>query len=527
MLLKLLSLSTLFLASAVIGQTRALDFHPTPQSGTVGNLPRGNGVSDMTTDPVTKAFWIATDKGPCVSTDAGKSWKSFYMQGAFTGDSANCVAIAAKNNFIVVSSASSTLVNGVSSSFGTGIHISTDGGNTWNHYEQPIDKSGDTIIRYGKNKLKAFPWTSTTSDVTYGVGIQGTGTIWIASFAAGLRRSLDSGKTWERVVLPPADLAAIDTNETYNFQVTPVPTDSSSGSLNYEAFSILVENDSIVWVGTADGINRSTDHGSSWTKYNAINSSISGDFVVDMKLRAPGEVWASTGRATGSQEVTGISYTTDDGLSWFRASEILHDTTSSATSLVHKLAFIGSVIYAANDEGIWRSADNGVTWITPSFIENPDTHDVITSNAMISVGSYGNILFIGTSDCLVSTPDSISNSNPMTGPWTFYCFGEPVSTAETNTYAYPNPFQPTQEVTRIRYLVKGEQPVTIEIFDFKMRLLRTVIRDVVREGGSSGTEFKEIWDGTDNYGHRAPNTTLFYKVAIGSDTHWGKIVVIR
>jgi hypothetical protein len=59
-----------------------------------------------------------------------------------------------------------------------------------------------------------------------------------------------------------------------------------------------------------------------------------------------------------------------------------------------------------------------------------------------------------------------------------------------------------------------------------MRLVRTILRDASRTGGV-GTEFKELWDGLDNYGHRVPNGTYPYKVVIGNETHWGKIIVLR
>ncbi len=509
---------------------RPRSFHIVPQS-TDASTPRGNFVLDFATDSITHNFWIATNKGPSVSTDGGKSWKSFYGDGAFQGDTANCAAIAAKNNFIVVTTATTKRVGDQDVAVGTGIHVSTNGGTDWVHYPQPKDSPADTIIHFFKSTLKALPVTVDEQNVAYSVAIQGKNTIWIASFAAGTRKSTDLGKTWQRVILPPTGLATIDTNTVYHFAVTPVSaiqfTGTDEAHLNYEGFSVMVENDSTVWVGTADGINRSTDGGTQWSKFNQINSKITGNFVVDIKLRALGQVWASTGKANGSGEHNGISYTEDDGQNWHAASDILVDTNSAGTSLVHKLAFLKSLIYAANDEGVWRSSDNGVTWISPSLIFNKETRDVITGPKMLSVGTFDTTVFVGTSDCLVSTGDSPQSLNPLGGPWVFYCFAQPSATADDDTYAYPNPFQPTEEQTRIRFKVTDVQPVTIEIFDFKLRLVRTVLREVMRDGGSSGTEYKELWDGSDNFGHRVPNATYFYKVTIGTTPHWGKILVIR
>jgi hypothetical protein len=536
-MLRLLA-STAFFCCAIFSMcsiASAQDLRPfkyglNPLASGTSTTPRGNFILDIVTDPVTRQIWIATNKGPSVSYDGGKTWRNFYGTAAFHDDTASCSAIAAKNNLIVVGTATVKKVGDQDVQVGTGIHISTNGGDDWVHYTQPKDDPNDTIIHFFKSNLKALPIIVDEQNVAYSIGIQGASTIWIASFAGGTRKSTDLGKTWSRVILPPTNLAEINKDSIYTFGVTPVPARKYTGTdeehLNYEGFSILIENDTTIWVGTADGINRSTDGGIDWFKFNAQNSQITGNFVVDLKLRAPGEVWAASAKARASTEHNGISYTTDGGFNWHAAADLLSDSTSTATSLVHKLGFIQSLIYAVNDEGLWRSSDAGRSWIRPSLIFNRDTREVVTRDTVLAIGALDTLLFAGTSDCLVSTIDSRDAPNPLSGPWHFYCFAEPVSTAEDNTYAYPNPFQPTQERTRIRYLVTNDQQVTIEVFDFRMHLVRTIIRDVMRSGGS-GREFLELWDGSDNYGHRVPNATYFYKVTIGPDAHWGKIVVIR
>jgi hypothetical protein len=493
--------------------------------------PRGNFVLDMATDG--KRLWIATNKGPAYTDlpDPGKTWHTFYGVGGFTSDNASCSAIAFKDNLVVVSTATIRKTDEGEIPVGTGIHVSENSGETWTHYPQPKDANGDTVITFFQNRLRALPVTVDEKNISYSVAVQDNKTIWIASFAGGVRKSTDLGKTWSRVILPPTNETSIRKDKIYNFVVTPVASPTLLGTseehFNYRAFSVLVDHDTI-WAGTADGINRSTDGGIEWDKFNAQNTAISGNFVVDMKLRPNHQMWASTGKALGNNERNGISYTTNNGLDWHRASDILADSLSNSTALVHKLAFMGdTLIYAANDEGLWRSSDNGASWATPSLIFTRSPRDVVTRKEMLSVGTLGNVLFVGTSDGLVSTIDSAGVVIPFENPWKFYGFAQPVSTAEDSTYAYPNPFQPTQEATRIRYSVRGTSNVTIEIVDFKLRLERTVISDVQRTGAEAGTEYKEIWDGIDNYGHRVPNGTYLYKVTMGEKTHWGKIVVIR
>lgn len=497
--------------------------------------PRGNAVLDIVYDTATSRLWLATVKAPAVTADGGKTWKNFLGQDSFRDDSISCAAIAVKGNLVVTSTAVVRRINDADVAIGTGIHVSTDGGGHWVHYPQPRDQDVDTIVQYYNNRLRALPVTVSEQNVTYSIGIQGPAsdpskvTLWIASFAGGFRKSTDLGKTWKRVVVPPSDLSSIDSLHEYNFILTPVPAaifHSSEAHLNYEGFSVLVENDSTIWLGSADGVNRSTDGGNQWVKFNQQNSSITGNWILDAKYRGPGEIWLASAITNKTGEKNGISYTTDDGNSWHSTSDLLTDTLSTATNRVHKLGFLKSLIYAANDDGIWRSADNGNTWNHPSIIFSKDTKDIVTQSNVYSVGGDNQRIFVGTQDGLVSTLDDSTSLSPLTGPWTFYHFAEPVTTADDETYAYPNPFQPSQEETRIRYLVHGEENVTIEVLDYRLRLVRTVIRDAFRVGGL-GREFKELWDGMDNYGHRVPNGTYPYRVTIGSETHWGKIVVLR
>lgn len=104
-------------------------------------------------------------------------------------------------------------------------------------------------------------------------------------FTAVLRKSNDLGKTWEKVVVPPDYLNSIKPTDTLNFTISP-----SSGALGFENnlnhrfFSLKAINDTTILVGTANGINLSTDGGISWKKFTHTNqdNSISGNFVLKL-----------------------------------------------------------------------------------------------------------------------------------------------------------------------------------------------------------------------------------------------------
>jgi hypothetical protein len=80
--------------------------------------------------------------------------------------------------------------------------------------------------------------------------------------------------------------------------------------LNHVAFSVEAWNDTI-WVGTSSGVNRSLDGGRSWDHFTFQNSNISGNWIIALnrQLLEDGEerIWAST-VTTGAGDVTGFSF---------------------------------------------------------------------------------------------------------------------------------------------------------------------------------------------------------------------------
>ncbi len=109
------------------------------------------------------------------------------------------------------------------------------------------------------------------------------------------------GATWERVVLPPDNLDSIAPTDTLNFTLQPVAGAFGDESwLNHRVFSVLGVGDSTLYVGTAGGINKSTDNGISWQKFSHTNQTnpISGNFVVGLGYNeVDNSIWAATWKA--------------------------------------------------------------------------------------------------------------------------------------------------------------------------------------------------------------------------------------
>lgn len=90
--------------------------------------------------------------------------------------------------------------------------------------------------------------------------------------------------------------------------------------LNHLGFSVKAWNDT-VWVGTSGGVNRSLDGGKSWQHFTSKNSNLSANWVIALgrQLLDDGSerIWASTA-STEQSEITGLSFF-DPGISYWRA----------------------------------------------------------------------------------------------------------------------------------------------------------------------------------------------------------------
>ena len=125
-------------------------------------------------------------------------------------------------------------------------------------------------------------------------------------------------------------------------------------------------------MGTAGGINKSTDGGVSWTKFNHINETnpISGDWVVALAYnQANSTIWAATRRADDPTEIYAACYSKDGGLNW-------HTTLPNET--IDNFAISDGVteqnqVIAASEEGLFRTSDNGNNWTSPGIITDINT----------------------------------------------------------------------------------------------------------------------------------------------------------
>ena len=439
----------------------------------------GNGITDIQASE--GVIWFGTGHGLSRTTDFGETFESFGTHHGMARGSVSALWVS--GDTIWVASAGDTLTK-VSDSYltmGTGLSVSIDGGATWQKFPQP----GTTPVQ----------------NVTYDIALL-DGVVWITSFGGGLQKSEDWGETWVQV---PPDSFVFD----------------PGGRLNHRAFAVIAA-DGELWVGTAGGINKSSDGGKSWTNFNATNQEhpISGNFIVALghqKTEKKNIIWAATWKAEGEDEFYAVSRTENGGLTW---------QTVLEGEKAHNFAFDDSIVYVATDNGLFKSPDYGESWYLFPKITDTVTGTRVLTRETYSAYADNGVLWIGTADGLARTRDN---------GYTWDVFRAFVATGQggaPRTYAYPNPFSPLRHnllddegFVRIQYNTLAPTKVTIKIFDFAMDLVTTLVEGKSMPGPG---DFSEVWNGRNDYGDPVANGVYFYSVELDGDgTYWGKIMIVN
>jgi mannose/cellobiose epimerase-like protein (N-acyl-D-glucosamine 2-epimerase family) len=95
---------------------------------------------------------------------------------------------------------------------------------------------------------------------------------------------------------------------------------------------------------------------------------------------------------------------------------------------------------------------------------------------------------------------------------------EPVRTFELQQN-YPNPFNPS---TTIRYTVKEDGPVRLEVFDVTGRMVKTLMSAFQSRGTHT-----ILWDGTTDTGIKVASGMYYYDLVSGGATQYKKAIVVK
>ncbi len=483
--------------------------------------PTSNSILDIVT--IEDQVWLGTSRGVSVSYDRGLNWTNFYGNSPFGQDNVSALAYNKYDGSIWAATATSAPAPGGGTvPKGTGLKYTTDSGLTWTAVPQPVDHPDSSVVLFGNNVMNFLPITVAEQNLTYDIAFT-PGAIWITSFAGGTRRSTNMGQTWQRIILPTDSLNSIsplDALDERDKCISPTPGNFCSiGWLNYRAFSVTAANDSTVYVGTANGINKTTNasaHHPTWVKFNHQNQDkpISGNFVTALGYNpANNSIWAACWKAEDLAEYYSISSTHDGGANW---------KSSLFEEKGHNFGFKGNDVIALTDNGAFRSLNQGRTWILPNNIVDEESGVELVTKIFYSAASEEDYVWIGSNDGLAR----IFETSAWNGNWKVYFASQPLK-SDNETYCYPNPFSPRQEQLKIKYSTGGvEASVTIMIFDFGMNYIRTIIQNAPRNRTVEGAP--EYWDGRDDNGNYLPNGVYFYSVEIDdSDPIFGKIIYMK
>ncbi|MCS7155936.1 MAG: FlgD immunoglobulin-like domain containing protein [Bacteroidota bacterium] len=392
-----------------------------------------------------------------------------------------------------------------------GFVYSVDRGRSWTFRPPQLDAATDTVILYGRSRIRAVPVIAPEQSVVYDLHYR-HGQLWVAGWASGIRRSRDMGRTWERIVLPPQELSAIRPDEPYAFVLDP------RRDFNFLGFSVFVDRRGVVWAGTAGGLHRSEDGGRSWRAIRASRApgALAGNWIIGIHEQPLGEqsrLWAITWPAQ-SEEHFALCVSADDGRTW---------RSLLWGERLYQVAFQGRRIWAAGANGLFYS-DDGFSW---QHIRQP----ALRSGGALrpdwiayAVAVQDSLLWVGTSDGLLRSADGGRT-------WDLWRVEVPLRPMnpdprmpEVETYAYPNPFAPRRDGwCRIRFALSRSGPVTVRIYDYALNLVATLRR---AEPLPAGTH-EVPWDGQDAKGRRLANGVYFYVVETPSGTFRGKILLLE
>lgn len=306
--------------------------------------------------------------------------------------------------------------------YGCGVLRSTNAGATWTQLGAAVFDTATGGARISRVVIDPTTAGSTTST-----------TLYVAS-DFGVHKSSDRGATWTRVLTGVA---------------TDLVIDPSNPSVLYAAVGNVVTD-------TRNGVYKSTNRGASWTRLTTglptadvgrINltifssdprilfatiqndfggSGVSGSLLGIFKTTDGGASWtqvAATGATCGSNnqcwyDMIVAVHPTNANIVYFGAVDLFKSTNGGASfSRImggsipihvdhHAFAFDPqdpSVIYVANDGGIYRSADAGATWSSlntnlaiTQFYPGISLHPTDASVALGGTQDNGTLLYSGT-----------------------------------------------------------------------------------------------------------------------------------
>ncbi len=508
-----LFLGILFISTSInaahIPATWNLQGEPSDRSISVGNTLPSNSVLDLAI--FGPHVWMGTSRGVArftpdlTSIDPKEGeWLSFNQSDGLGigGVSALDVGTLPDGTTIVwAATVYDTTIAGSDFKTGGGPSFSVDLGETWINLPQPIDSLNGSLEHPTTTHIQNTTWDLVVSN----------NRVWLASWAGGIRY-LDLTN----------DIAdkAIDEHLWVNSPPDDMPFWAAE-NLNHLGFS-LAAMDTLLWAGTAQGVNLTRDGGETWEAFRHDEDNeltISGSWVPAMgaQVTSTGKniIWVatrSTAASGGSDQYAGISMSDNFGATWQRVLGSYDDPI-----VAHNFAFRDTSVYVSTDEGLFKSEDYGQTWGL-----YPKPHDLVTDEKIYTDRVHQ--AAFGFDQFWMSSPDGVAVSNDDGYTWSVIrSYPKPDSGKNPESYAYPVPFSPSRsDVVRFQYHTDKADDITLEIYDFAMELVIRPVKDKFKPAGDN----VEVWDGYGPNGKVIANGAYFYRISGGGADRWGKFMIL-
>ena len=507
------------------------DRHSALQQNSVSSLEAATGV--IWTAPGLNAYF----------ENSGEIYVPENADSIFTGRG-RAFSLSAEGNRIFAGLGFTSSAGGQNTNAAMGYYQSYDSGNTWNFIpflldERPPSDAGcdgnsigppcDIEFQYGGETYIRTRITVPEQSPPYEVDFSDE-TLLAVHWASGLLRSPDNGQTWERIILPPSFENELSPQNSYQWF-----SQNSSGETvnrydprfdnNLLGFGLLIDNKDRVWVGTAAGLNISENALTAppdkieWRRVSfqpGVDDGLLANWIIKIReQRDAGRIWMTNWRADPeNRDDFGLVYTDDGGETFSHFLEGIR---------VNDVGFFGKSIFAAADNGLYITHDDGDSWSLPEQIVSPNSF-IKKDARYFAVASTNEYLWVGTDDGIAGTKDSgetwriLRVDLPLSGG-NIYQPNAP----NVESYAYPNPFSPTlHSSVRIKFGMQNPGPATIRIFDFGMNRVQTLEVAAVYEAGS----YETTWDGTDESGRTTAAGTYFYSIETNEGFINGKIILL-
>ncbi len=255
-------------------------------------------------------------------------------------------------------------------------------------------------------------------------------------------------------------------------------------------------------------------HYSSVDRYG-FDEGLSGDWVNALAIQPSSRrIWASSHPGPSYTGQNGMSVISLDG----QSVEVKY-----TGSRVWNFAFDNQNVFAAADVGLLFSSNDGATWdtltIRGTLANSPSQEPFdLDSVSVYGVMVTGNTLWVGTEEGAAS----IELDDLGLDEWQIYRVHDPGE----EIYAYPVPYSPYAgtEKLKFHYPVPQAANATIEVYDFAMNLVKTVVSGKPKsEGISSADE----WDGRNGWGKIVAVGIYYFKVSLSTgEVYWGKLAIM-